>query len=313
MTFTKSILTCIAVLFITTAAYTQEKDLSKLTGPYLGQKPPGVVPEIFAPQILTSEKFPHGHLNISKDGKTLYWATMKNRENTILYSRFDGKTLTKPERAEFAAEKGTGGPSISYDGKRIYFSADSTANPKGNKRTVICYTEWEKKKWGKPVVIESTSDTLMTKGQVSVAKSGNIYFSGRVYSEDAPSIYVCKKKGDKILPPERVKGDILKESAILDPWIDPEERFLLCSFPGGSNPPMLFDIGISFRQKDGTWGKPVRFGGDVNTTAFERFPSLSPDGRFLFFIRSTSPGFVGDKAHFYWVDAKIIEEYRTKK
>jgi hypothetical protein len=75
---------------------------------------------------------------------------------------------------------------------------------------------------------------------------------------------------------------------------------------------MLIDIGINFRKPDGTWGKLIRFGGDINTAAFERFPSLSPDGRFFFFIRSTSPGFVGENAHFYWVFVKIIEELRQK-
>jgi len=100
---------------------------------------------------------------------------------------------------------------------------------------------------------------------------------------------------------------------LVDPWVDPEERFLLCSIPGESGPPMLTDIGIAYRQTDGSWDKPVRLGGGVNTADFERFPSLSPDGRFLFFIRSTSHRFVGEGAHFYWVSVKIIEELRPKK
>jgi hypothetical protein len=71
---------------------------------------------------------------------------------------------------------------------------------------------------------------------------------------------------------------------------------------------MLTDIGISYRQPDGSWSAPVRLGPAVNTEAFERFPSLSRDGKFLFFIRSLSRQFVGDQAHFYWVDAKALGE-----
>lgn len=294
----------------------QEKDFTKLTGSYLGQKPPGLTPEIFAPEILSVDKYPHGHLTFSKDGKTIYWSAYpKGKSNqTIFFSAFDGKNLVSPMKASFAADSGNGGPAISYDGKRLFFNAElSSVSSASRKPFVICYVEQVEGRWSNPIIIKSTIDTVMTKGQVSVSKNGNIYFSGRVYSEKVPSIYFCKKDGDKILPPERVKGAILNESAILDPWIDPEERFLLCSIPGGSNPPMLIDIGISFKQKDGTWGKLVKFGGDVNTSAYERFPCLSPDGRFLFLIRSTSPGFVGDKAHFYWVDAKIIEELKPKE
>jgi hypothetical protein len=50
----------------------------------------------------------------------------------------------------------------------------------------------------------------------------------------------------------------------------------------------------------------------VNTPAFERFPSLSRDAKYLFFIRSTSPQFVGDQAHFYWVDAGILADVNRK-
>lgn len=51
---------------------------------------------------------------------------------------------------------------------------------------------------------------------------------------------------------------------------------------------------------------PVKLGPGVNTEAFERFPPLSRDGEHLFFIRSLGQPFVGDQAHFYWVDASIL-------
>jgi len=69
---------------------------------------------------------------------------------------------------------------------------------------------------------------------------------------------------------------------------------------------MLTDIGISRRREDGSWDKPARLGPAVNSGAFERFPSLSRDGKFLFFIRSLSAQFVGDQARFYRVDAGIL-------
>lgn len=76
---------------------------------------------------------------------------------------------------------------------------------------------------------------------------------------------------------------------------------------GNGGPPMLTGKGICLGQPDGSWGMPVRLGGAVNTPAFERFPSLSRDGRFLFFIRSSSPQFVSDQAYFYWIDARILD------
>jgi hypothetical protein len=155
-------------------------------------------------------------------------------------------------------------------------------------------------------VIESTVDTRMTKGQVSVARSGNIYFSGRVLTERTPGVYICQYSDGKYLPPEKLAGPIATVPLLVDPWIDPDERYLLVSCPPQEGPPMPPDIGISYRQADGTWSRRAGIGGAVNTPAYERFPSLSRDGKYFFFIRSYSEGFVGDQAHFYWVDASVL-------
>jgi hypothetical protein len=152
----------------------------------------------------------------------------------------------------------------------------------------------------------------MTKGQVSVARNGNIYFSGRVLTERTPGIYLCRYAQGAYLPPEKLAGPLAAVPLLVDPWVDPDERFLLVSCPPPDGPPLLTDIGISFRQADGQWSLPVRLGGSVNTPAYERFPALSPDGNYLFFIRSLSERFVGDQAHFYWVEARHIDELRPK-
>lgn len=293
----------------------QEKDFPKLTDSYLGQKFPGINPEIFAPEILSVDKYPHGHLAFSKDGKTIYWSAYPKGKShqTIFCSTYDGRNLTSPWKASFAADSGNGGSAISYDGNRLFFSAElSSINSASRKPYAICYVEKVDEKWSKPVIIESTVDTLITKGQVSVARNGNIYFSGRNYSERMPSIFVCRKEGDKFLDPEKIKGMIAEVGLISDPWVDPEEKFMLLSIQPEQGPPMRTDIGISYRESDNRWSKPVRIKGEMNTNHFERFPSLSPDGKFLFFIRSTSERFVGEGAHFYWVSTKIIEELGMK-
>lgn len=75
---------------------------------------------------------------------------------------------------------------------------------------------------------------------------------------------------------------------------------------------MLNDIGISSRLSDGTWSKPVRLSGPVNTPTFERFATVSSDGNYLFFIRAFGQQFVSDQAGFYWVETKDIPELQAK-
>jgi len=45
----------------------QEVNYSKLTGPYLGQKPPDTVPEIFAPGIVSTENGWEAAISFSPD------------------------------------------------------------------------------------------------------------------------------------------------------------------------------------------------------------------------------------------------------
>lgn len=277
---------------------------------FFGQAPPGLEPVKFWPEVLIAETCPHGQLAFWPDGQGVFWSAIlgDGPEQTIFSGAFDGIRFAKPVVAPFAAPSGNGGPAFSPDGERLYFNAALSVPDNASQRpTAICYVEKTAAGWSKPRAIESTVDDRMTKGQVSVARSGNIYFSGRVLTERTPAIYLCRYENGRHLPPEKLGGPLAAVPLLVDPWVDPDERFLLVSCPPQEGPPMRTDIGISVRQADGSWSKPERLGPAVNTEAFERFPCLSPDGRYLFFIRSLSPQFVGDQAHFYWIDAGILD------
>jgi L-ascorbate metabolism protein UlaG (beta-lactamase superfamily) len=281
---------------------------------FYGQAPPGAEPVKFWPGVLAVDRCPHGQLAFAQDGTGVFWSAIlrPGPEQTIYFSSFDGKAFSKPVIAPFAAARGNGGPAFSPDGRRLYYSAElPPAEGSSAARTAIFTVERTGPGWTKPTAIEATVDGRMTKGQVSVARNGNIYFSGRVLTERTPAIYVCRFADGRYAPPEKLRGPIADVPLLVDPWIDPDERFLLVSCPPPAGPPMLTDIGVCLRRRDGTWALPVRLGGPVNTEAFERFASLSPDGKFLFFIRSPGQQFVGDQAFFYWVDAGVLAPTTT--
>lgn len=276
---------------------------------FFGQAPPGPEPVKFWPEVLSVERCPHGQLAFLPDGTGIFWSAIlpPGPEQTILYSAFEGNKFTKPALAPFAATEGNGGPAFSLDGRRLFFNAQLPPESGSSAaRTAICYVERIASGWTRPVPIESTVDDRMTKGQVSVARSGNIYFSGRVLTESAPGIWMCRYAEGRYGPPERLAGPITAVPFMIDPWVDPDERFLLVSCPPADGASARPDIGICSRRADGSWNEPIPLGPAVNTPAFERFPSLSRDGRFLFFIRSSSPQFVGDQAYFYWVDVGVL-------
>ena len=67
------------------------------------------------------------------------------------------------------------------------------------------------------------------------------------------------------------------------------------------------DIYVYFKEKDGTWTKPINLGSTVNTNFNETCPSITPDGKYLFFGRYNEEGGL---SNFYWVSAEVINKVR---
>ncbi len=68
----------------------------------------------------------------------------------------------------------------------------------------------------------------------------------------------------------------------------------------------VFDIYISFRQKDGSWTPARKMDNGINSDKFENTPMVSPDGKYLFFLSQRNGG-IGEV---FWMDAKIIDEHK---
>jgi len=61
--------------------------------------------------------------------------------------------------------------------------------------------------------------------------------------------------------------------------------FAACNRPDGAG---SCDIYASFREPDGSWSKATNLGGAINSRMWESQPSISPDGRTLYFVRAAS-------------------------
>ena len=70
------------------------------------------------------------------------------------------------------------------------------------------------------------------------------------------------------------------------------------------------DIFVSFRNPDGTWGPARALGPEVNTRYSETCPSLSPDGKLLFFSRYDEPDAM---SNIYWISSEVIEATRASR
>ena len=102
---TKTILNLIALLlFISNMVIAQQKgaEFPKLAGPYLGQKPPGIKPELFAPGIVSTGA---NEMSIcfSPDGDEVFYfiSGPSFQPRIILSSHIENKVWTRPKELPF--------------------------------------------------------------------------------------------------------------------------------------------------------------------------------------------------------------------
>ena len=78
-----------------------EKEWLVLKGPYLGQKPPGMTPEIFAPGVV-STGFDEMFTYFTPDARELYFQLWKAPFPVILVMKEENGRWTKPKVASFS-------------------------------------------------------------------------------------------------------------------------------------------------------------------------------------------------------------------
>ncbi|MBU1012820.1 MAG: hypothetical protein KKG99_07430 [Bacteroidetes bacterium] len=267
----------------------QQTDFPKLNGPYLGQKPPGIIPEIFAPGIVSVENSQDWACTFSPDGKEFYFT----RGGTIMYCRFDGKEWGNPVRAPFDSDYLDVEPHITADGMKLFWGSK---RPKpGNNEKKPAHTwmiEKEGDSWSEPKYVGQGT-------QVSSTWDGKLYItddseSGKGYLSKVTLINGSFVKYERLLDGiEKLRPTYQR---IAHPCIALDESYIIFDVKGGS---YLF---VSFKNSNGKWGEPI----DLTEHGFDKtdgIASLSPDGKYLFFGRGNS----ADERDIYWVSAKIIE------
>ena len=259
-------------------------------GPYLGQTPPGTTPVIFAPGVISKGTI-HSRLEISPDGLEMFWNTvdMKTFSTQILSVKHVGGQWSAPQPPPFAKEGNTQGAVFSPDGKTLSFAVNTGD---GWVRKSVEQTEagWSTARAG---------DGLPN-GSSSFTRSGRVYFSREMTTKVWNSGIFEASYGPDGYAGVIALGEAINRPNAIDytPYVSPDESFLLFS----SNRPLIGDkeemsIHVSFRKHDGTWSAPQRV-----SSIPGRFPSLSPDGKYLFFC--------GDDGNLYWADRKILDPLR---
>ncbi|RKD90475.1 TolB-like translocation protein [Mangrovibacterium diazotrophicum] len=290
----------LALFLLVKSSFGQE--FTNLYGDYLGQTPPGDTPEVFARGIVSDTLLQHSTIAISPDGNEVFWWSFYYGKQTKYFAkrmrRIDNR-WTVPGLSAFLGE-----PLFSVDGKKLYFS--SLQGPQ--------YVERQETGWSEPKslgIIEHFPEIKMVEFR-SVTQNGTLYFNG--YAEGYKfnmAIYRSELVDGQYTKPELLPSQInIPVDGMLNqtPYIAPDESYLIYCSRSFTPIDDQGDLYICFRNSDGSWADRIKLDESINTKGMERYPSVSPDGKYFFFNRH-DPVYEED---IYWVSASFINRLREK-
>jgi len=280
-----AVILLLPVLMINSKSHSQDK-FSVPAGPYIGQKPPSLTPQVFAPGIISTEHHEWG-ATFTPDMKEFYFSRKNNKSGKV--SHFVLKSENN-RWIESEVEPGMGG-SISPDGKVMFFANQ--------------YRERIGDGWSELKSLGSAFEDLNIM-RLTTSSKGTYVFDE--FPKDGHFVlrYSRLINGEREAP-KPLSKEINSGKQNVHPFIAPDESYILWDSKrddgyGDS------DIYVSFRQENGSWGPAINLGDKVNTSTSQRGGYVTPDGKYLFFGSPDSQG----NGDLFWVDAQIIEALRPK-
>ncbi len=299
-----------------------------LKGDYFGEVPPLGSPKIFAKGELNKYDMIHGKITFAPNGKEIYWESNAGSSMTrwIMSQGKNGEWL--PAGVSFLDVKlKEGGLSFSYDGQRVYYHSRrlTEENSSGDKN--IWYREKTNSGWSEPFLLnEAINSPSSDDWCFTIARDNTVYFvregakknidhsSGEKHQKNSikNDIYMSRWENGKYSEPVRLDFPVNSDEHELNCVISPDNDYIIFNSRRQGNYKGFVGLFVSFRNDDDSWSEAVCldpiFGIDNCY-----FPSITPDGKYLFFAGGMPVNGSYSNSHYYWINTEFIKNLNPNK
>ncbi len=293
-----------------------ESEDSLLAGPYMGQRAPGMTPEKFLGDVLD-----HNFCSVfSPEGDEFYFTHYDPETSacSIEFMKMTDGVWSAPEVASFSSGFTDNDIAISGDGNRVIFRSNRPLSGRSTDKQRDGLYLWTSARtatgWTDAEAVAFDGRTDIAGGYPSLTHDGALFFTTKDPGDPGPKdIHRSRFVDGAFAAPENLGDTANSPYGEGDLFVSPDGSFLFVScydHPeniGGES----LDLWVIFRTADDSWTEPANLGPPINTVYGENCPTISPDGRFLFFNRYTGEE-GNDENGTYWVDARILDQFRPE-
>ncbi|MCP4725532.1 MAG: hypothetical protein GY863_10870 [bacterium] len=292
------------------------QDVTTINIDYLGQEPPGMTPQLFAPGVISNPESVDFGITFSTDGNELYFTKfIPGNLMSIMVMTKEGNVWSDLVTAPFSGEYRDGTPFLTSDGSKLFFTSWRPLNPDNDpeqKPHIWMVNRTSSGDWAEPEMISFPVRSSIGEWNPWVVGDGALYFNGNFsMAEGSNDIYFSQYNNGRFTGPVNLGAKINSEFVEVEPTIAPDGSYMIfysAGRPDQMGEGLVGDLYISLRQSDGSWSEAKNMGEPVNSASEENWPRISPDGKYIFY--SSNRNRANHFADIYWIDAAIIEAYK---
>jgi len=266
--------------------------VSALAQPSASSSP--TLPELFGEGVFSTTLYELTPA-FSPDGQTAYTTISTPTYGDffiIVESHYENGAWTEPTTASFSGDYSDADPFIVPDGSALYYLSKRPVDG-GEPRDD--YDMWKVERtsggWSDPIHLGPTVNTDGNEYFPTVDAEGALYFAAeREGGEGYGDIYRAEPDGNGgYRVPENLGSAVNSKFHDTTPYISPDGQMLIFAVFGNPEGEGSAELYVS-RRENGNWTTAKNLGPVINSSGRDYCPIVGPDGKWLYFTSTRTPG-----------------------